>query len=75
MARFDALIARAASSATPLTIAVVGGGAGGVEIALALAYRLRCMRRGGGVAEGVAAGTDAACGGGDGAAVCQDTVM
>eukprot|EP00775_Hariotina_reticulata_P005837 gene5837-6078_t len=39
--QFDALLQRVKELATPLNIAVVGGGAGGVELALALAYRLK----------------------------------
>lgn len=39
--RIDALLARARHSSTPPRIAVVGGGAGGVELALALAHRLK----------------------------------
>lgn len=42
--RFGELPDRVAASAQPLTVAVVGGGAGGVELALALAYRLRQER-------------------------------
>jgi selenide,water dikinase len=41
---FDDLLARVSASSQPLTVAVVGGGAGGVELALALAYRLRQER-------------------------------
>jgi NADH dehydrogenase FAD-containing subunit len=44
VARFDALLARIRASQGPLTLAVVGGGAGGVELALALAYRLKQER-------------------------------
>lgn len=42
--RFSDLLSRIAASDKPLTIAVVGGGAGGVELALALAYRLKQER-------------------------------
>lgn len=42
--RFADLLSRIAASDQPLTLAVVGGGAGGVELALALAYRLRQER-------------------------------
>jgi len=42
--QFDALLQRVRESSTSLNIAVVGGGAGGVELALALAYRLRQER-------------------------------
>jgi selenide,water dikinase len=42
--RFADLLSRIAASDKPLTIAVVGGGAGGVELALALAYRLKQER-------------------------------
>lgn len=44
VARFGHLLERVAASAQPLTLAVVGGGAGGVELALALAYRLQQER-------------------------------
>jgi len=44
VARFADLLARLAASTEPLTLAVVGGGAGGVELALALAYRMRQER-------------------------------
>lgn len=43
--RFADLLSRVAASEQPLTVAVVGGGAGGVELALALAYRLKQERR------------------------------
>ena len=39
-ARWEALKARVEASARPLSIAVVGGGAGGVELALAVRHRL-----------------------------------
>lgn len=39
--RWLALLARVRSHAGPTTIAVVGGGAGGVELTLAMQYRLR----------------------------------
>ena len=42
--RWDALARRAASRDGPLSIAVVGGGAGGVEILLAIQYRLAKLR-------------------------------
>ncbi len=44
--RVDGLLARARESVEPPRIAVVGGGAGGVELALALAHRLKHERRG-----------------------------
>lgn len=43
-ARWQALLARLATARGALRIAVVGGGAGGVELALAVAYRLRQLR-------------------------------
>lgn len=43
-ARLDALLARLQPD-RPLVLAVVGGGAGGVELALALAFRLQQERR------------------------------
>ena len=43
-ARWQRLLLRLASAARPLRIAVVGGGAGGVELVLAVAYRLRQLR-------------------------------
>ncbi len=42
--RVDALLARARASQAPLRVAVVGGGAGGAELAAALAFRLRAER-------------------------------
>lgn len=42
--RFGDLLSRVAASTEPVTLAVVGGGAGGVELALALAYRLKQER-------------------------------
>lgn len=38
--RIDALLRRARDSTSPPRIAVIGGGAGGVELAMALAHRL-----------------------------------
>ena len=40
--RFEALLARAVSAEVPLRVAVVGGGAAGVELACALQYRCAC---------------------------------
>lgn len=42
--QFDGLLQRVHESSTSLNVAVVGGGAGGVELALALAYRLKQER-------------------------------
>jgi selenide,water dikinase len=39
--RWEALVARCLASRGPLRIGIVGGGAGGVEVALAAQYRLR----------------------------------
>jgi selenide,water dikinase len=44
VARLDALLARCRAWQRPLALAVVGGGAGGVELALALQHRLECER-------------------------------
>jgi len=44
-ARWQALLERVRAHAGPLRIAVVGGGAGGVELLLAMQYRLRAERR------------------------------
>jgi NADH dehydrogenase FAD-containing subunit len=44
VSRFTDLLSRAAASRDPLTLAVVGGGAGGLELALALAYRMQQER-------------------------------
>jgi hypothetical protein len=46
VSHFDQLLSMAQQSLAPLTVAVVGGGAGGVELALALAHRLRRERGG-----------------------------
>lgn len=46
VSRFDALLARVRASKTPVTVAVVGGGAGGVELALAVNHRLQQERNG-----------------------------
>lgn len=43
--RWLALLARIREHAGPATIAVVGGGAGGVELTLAMQYRLRAVLR------------------------------
>lgn len=58
VARFDALLSRIRGSASPLTIAVVGGGAGGVELALALAYRMKQERAAAAAAAAVAPSPD-----------------
>ena len=42
--RWQALLARVQDATRPLRIAVVGGGAGGLELALAVDYRLRQLR-------------------------------
>ena len=43
--RWQALSDRAMATSEPLTIAVVGAGAGGVEITLAIQHRLRMLRK------------------------------
>lgn len=50
LAQWEGLRARALAAAAPLRIAIVGAGAGGVELLLAMAHRLRA-ERGGGVLE------------------------
>jgi len=47
VARWEALRARVAAATRPVPIAVVGGGAGGVELALALRHRLGAAPDGG----------------------------
>lgn len=53
--RLDALLARYAArdaaDASPMRVVVVGGGAGGVEVALALQYRLEQERTNRGLPE------------------------
>jgi selenide,water dikinase len=44
VARLDSLLARCRAWERPLSLAVVGGGAGGVELALALQHRLEQER-------------------------------
>ncbi|HUZ74557.1 MAG TPA: selenide, water dikinase SelD [Stellaceae bacterium] len=46
LAQWEGLRARALAAEGPLRIAVVGAGAGGVELLLAIAHRLRAERRG-----------------------------
>ncbi|KAK9804423.1 hypothetical protein WJX72_011939 [[Myrmecia] bisecta] len=46
--RFQAMLERAASSDHALTVAVVGGGAGGVELSMAVEHRLELERQAGG---------------------------
>lgn len=43
VARFEALLNKATTVDLPLRVAVVGGGASGVELACALQYRSACM--------------------------------
>ena len=44
-AKLDALLERYRSQGRALSLVVVGGGAGGVEVALSLRYRLEQERR------------------------------
>jgi selenide,water dikinase len=69
VARFDALLLRVRASQGPVSLAVVGGGAGGVELALALAHRLQQER-----AAAAAVAAAAAGGGASGAASGEDVV-